>query len=125
MREEHFFELTKRARVDYTGDFSISNALQIYPTNAQEAEHNSRVLDSYRSRGTGMYEIVAQDQLIDATRDPTKVKLEETTPTDINKTGGLPQELQIFEGAKIMARSNINVRKGLVNGSIGGITNIE
>ncbi|KAA0189382.1 hypothetical protein HAZT_HAZT004833 [Hyalella azteca] len=44
---------------------------------------------------------------------------------DINKTGALPKSLQIFVGAKVMLRSNINVERGLVNGSIGNITEIH
>ncbi|GBO20596.1 hypothetical protein AVEN_60483-1 [Araneus ventricosus] len=46
-------------------------------------------------------------------------------PTDINKTGGLPAELEIFVGAEVMLRSNIDVKKGLVNGAIGFITEIH
>ncbi|GBN09191.1 hypothetical protein AVEN_184277-1 [Araneus ventricosus] len=46
-------------------------------------------------------------------------------PTDINKTGGLPAELEIFVGAKVMLRSNIDVKKGLVNGAIRFITKIH
>lgn len=40
---------------------------------------------------------------------------------EINETG-LPNELEIFERAKIMLESNnIYVSKGLVNGAIGGV----
>lgn len=45
-------------------------------------------------------------------------------PTNINKTGGLPSVLEIFVGAKVMLRSNIDVTKGLVNDAIGHITEI-
>ncbi|XP_059159270.1 uncharacterized protein LOC131943269 [Physella acuta] len=43
---------------------------------------------------------------------------------DINKTCGLPRRFEIFVGAKVMLRSNIDVSKGLVNGAIGYITDI-
>ncbi|GFU67457.1 ATP-dependent DNA helicase [Trichonephila clavipes] len=46
-------------------------------------------------------------------------------PTDINKTGGLPAELEIFVGAKVMLRSNVDMKKGLVNDAIGFITEIH
>ena len=36
----------------------------------------------------------------------------------------MPKELEIFVGAKIMLRSNIDFNKGLVNGAIGFITEI-
>ncbi|GIY91587.1 DBB domain-containing protein [Caerostris extrusa] len=39
-------------------------------------------------------------------------------PTHINKTDGLPVELEIFARVKVMLRSNIDVKKGLVNGAI-------
>lgn len=43
---------------------------------------------------------------------------------DINKTGGLQKELEIFNGARVMLRSNINIEQGLVNGTMGTITEI-
>lgn len=43
---------------------------------------------------------------------------------DPDKTGGLVKKLQIFVGARVMLRSNINLEKGLVNGSMGVITEI-
>ncbi|XP_030760062.1 ATP-dependent DNA helicase PIF1-like [Sitophilus oryzae] len=49
---------------------------------------------------------------------------EDGQAADINKTGGLPSVLEIFVGAKVMLRSNIDVTKGLVNGAIGHITEI-
>ncbi|GFY69346.1 transformer-2 protein homolog alpha [Trichonephila inaurata madagascariensis] len=44
-------------------------------------------------------------------------------PTDINKTGGLPAELQIFVRAKVMTITD--VKKGLVNGAIGFMIEIH
>ncbi|GBN45020.1 hypothetical protein AVEN_56216-1 [Araneus ventricosus] len=43
---------------------------------------------------------------------------------DINKTEGLQNKLEIFNGAKVMLRSNINIEQGLVNGAMGTITEI-
>ncbi|GFR31300.1 ATP-dependent DNA helicase [Trichonephila clavata] len=43
---------------------------------------------------------------------------------DINKTGGLQKELEIFNGARVMLRSNINIEQGFVNGAMGIITEI-
>ncbi|CAH0402838.1 unnamed protein product [Chilo suppressalis] len=68
--------------------------------------------------------IKAQDQLVNATRNLGNTSLESIIPSDINKTGGIPSKLRIFKVAKIMLRSNIDVEKGLVNGSIGFISDI-
>lgn len=43
-------------------------------------------------------------------------------PTDINKTGALPKELEIFEREKIILKSSIDVPKGLVTDIIGFLT---
>lgn len=41
-----------------------------------------------------MLKIRAQDQLIDATRNADDDDLETITPTNVEKTGGFPQELR-------------------------------
>ncbi|KAG8338474.1 hypothetical protein J6590_000143 [Homalodisca vitripennis] len=90
----------------------------------QVARHNEKVLQSFESKGTAIYTIKAQDQLIYATRNLGNKDLDSVIPNDINKTGGLPSVLKIFVGAKVMLRSNIDVSKGLVNGNMGFITEI-
>ncbi|KAF8790651.1 hypothetical protein HNY73_005639 [Argiope bruennichi] len=76
---------------------------------------------------TAISRIKAQDQLVDAarTRNIEALDMSKIIPTDMNKTGGLPAELEIFVGAKVMLRSNIDVKKSLVNGAIGFITEIH
>ncbi|KAG5883082.1 hypothetical protein JTB14_031193 [Gonioctena quinquepunctata] len=71
-----------------------------------------------------MYDIKAQDKIIDATRNLGNNSLESIIPKGINKTGGHPSELKIFEGAKIMLRANTDVVKGFVNGTIAFISEI-
>ncbi|GFX40295.1 ATP-dependent DNA helicase [Trichonephila clavipes] len=44
---------------------------------------------------------------------------------DINKTGRLQKQLEIFNGAKVMLRSNINIEQGLVNDAMSIITEID
>lgn len=54
--------------------------------------------------------IKVQDKLVDATWNINKTpNLKDILPTDINKTGGLTQELENYVDAKAMLRSNINV----------------
>ncbi|XP_059150287.1 uncharacterized protein LOC131937110 [Physella acuta] len=125
MSAEHFATLTdKLIENKPTGDFGIDKALRIYPTNEQVNTHNEIVLQYFRSINTDIIRIKAQDQLIDATRNTDNVDIHTLFPTDINKTGGLPRTIEIFVGAKVMLRSNIDVSKGLVNGAIGYITDI-
>lgn len=52
------------------------------------------------------------------------IPLESILSTDINKTGGLPDSLELFVGAKVTLRSNIDITKGLVNGAIGYVNEI-
>ncbi|GFR28760.1 ATP-dependent DNA helicase [Trichonephila clavata] len=65
-----------------------------------------------------------QDSLVDGTRKNDNIDLNNIVPSDINKTGGLPKKLEIFVGAKVMLRYNVDVSKDLVNGAIGHITEI-
>lgn len=45
-------------------------------------------------------------------------------PSDINKTGGLPEQLTLFVGEKVMLRYNVATEKGLVNGAMVEIIDI-
>ncbi|GIY76451.1 ATP-dependent DNA helicase [Caerostris darwini] len=111
----HFEILLGKVSTDTSNAFSIEKALRIYPTNDQVARHNEKILRSFEDKGTVIYTIKAQDQLIDAKRNLGNKDL----PNDINKTGGLPKVLKIFVEAKVMLRPNIDVSKGLVNDNMG------
>jgi PIF1-like helicase len=124
LQPQHLAVLMDKVGKEPTGEFSIERALRILPTNVQVDEHNQAVLQHFRDKNTEMFKIKAQDTLVDATRNTANLDLERVTPTDINTTAGLPKELEIFVGAKVMLRSNIDVAKGLVNGLIGHITEI-
>ena len=124
MHSEHLQTLLDKVGNDRSGEFSLERALRIYPVNEQVAEHNESVLQHFRDLGTEMFVINAYDQLIDSSANDRNVNLDRIIPDDINKTGGLPKVLEIFVGAKVMLRSNINVERGLVNGAIGHITEI-
>jgi len=105
-----------------SGEFDIGKALRIYPTNKQVADHNNLVLEKFKKEGQRMFTIKAQDNITNG--DYTKEQIKAKISDDINKTAGLPASLTIFVGAKVMLRSNIDVTKKLVNGSIGYITEI-
>ncbi|KAJ8874326.1 hypothetical protein PR048_025172 [Dryococelus australis] len=102
---------------------------------AVEAEQNmsddqfqtaQRAMNIGQKRGKGNNDVQnkAQDKLTDATRNAKNIDIDTIIPTDINKTGGMPQKLEFFVGAKVMLRSNIDVGKRLVIGAIGHITEI-
>ncbi|KAJ8886438.1 hypothetical protein PR048_012649 [Dryococelus australis] len=70
-----------------------------------------------------MFKIKAQDMLINATRNAKNIDVDTIIPSDINKTGGMPQKPEIFVETKVMLQFSINVGKGL-NGALGHITEI-
>ncbi|XP_008188323.1 uncharacterized protein LOC103310780 [Acyrthosiphon pisum] len=73
-----------------------------------------------------MWKIKAQDKLVDLTKKlDNDNTIDSIIPKDNDKTGGLPKEIEIFVGAKVMLRTNLNVYQGLVNGAIGNITEIN
>ena len=124
LKSEHLNILMQKVSNDTTGEFSIENALRIFPTNQQVNDYNEAVLKYFEQKNVQMFNIKAQDQIIDSNRNMDNITLDNIIPLDINKTGGLPKELRIFVGAKVMLRSNIDTDKGLVNGAIGLIKEI-
>lgn len=113
LTSKHLEILLGKVSRDTTEKFSIERALRIYPTDDPVARHNEKVLQSFEDKGTAIYTIKAQDQLIDATRNLHNKDLNSIIPNDINKTGGLPNVLKIFVGAIVMLRSNIDVFKSI------------
>lgn len=69
LTSKHFEILLGKVSRDTTEKFSIERALRIYPTDDRVARHNEKVLQSFEDKGTAIYTIKAQDQLIDATRN--------------------------------------------------------
>ncbi|XP_008184877.1 ATP-dependent DNA helicase PIF1-like [Acyrthosiphon pisum] len=120
----HMFVLMSRVSTETDGEFSIEKAMRIYPTNKQVEAHSNKVLQYFREKNVEMFTIRALDSLVDATR-PLKNSIDTVISDDINKTGGLPRELVIFVSTKVMLRSNIDVQKGLVNGTIGFVTELK
>ena len=64
----HIASLMDKVNTNMDGEFTIERALRIYPTNLQANDHNRKVLEHFRSKGTEIFKIRAQDQLLDATR---------------------------------------------------------
>lgn len=68
--------------------------------------------------------IKAKDQLVDARWNLGNTLLDNIVPTDINKIESFEILLELFEGAKVMLRYNIDITKRLVNGEIGFVIEI-
>ena len=106
------------------GIFQIEKALRILPTVKQVDNFNESVLNFYEEMDVQITHIKSYDRLIDATKNKNNTDMAVIIPSDINKTGGLPKELSIFVGARVMLRYNVDTVKGLVNGAIGAIVEI-
>lgn len=106
-----------------SGKFHLS-MLRIFPTNDLVHDLNQALLQCFKQKGTLIFNIRAQDCLVNATQNTDHISMENKISANINKTGGLPKELSIFVGDKAMLRSNPDVLKGLVNGAIGSVTKI-
>lgn len=87
------------------------------------AEHNELVMNNIKN--VQKFDITAQDRLAEHDRKQLNVPLERIIPADINKTAGVPKQLTLYIGLRVMLRYNVDVSKGLVNGSIGTIEEIE
>lgn len=124
LKAPHFALLMSKVLTEASGDFDLDKAIRIYPTRALVDAHNTAVIEQYRAQGVRIFRIRAQDVLVDATRNNENVNMDNIVSGDINKTGGLQKELEIFNGARVMLRSNINIEQGLVNGAMGTITEI-
>ncbi|GFU61522.1 ATP-dependent DNA helicase PIF1 [Nephila pilipes] len=125
MEAKHFdILISKKLNVaDLEGYFALLKAIRIYPTNKMVDELNHLVVTHYRNQGAQIFKIKAQDELLD--RDPrNNTNMDKLVPKDINKTGSIPHELEIFVGARVMLRYNVLVEGGLVNGVMGVITQI-
>ncbi|KAF8771575.1 ATP-dependent DNA helicase PIF1 like protein [Argiope bruennichi] len=129
MKQRHMRVLLNKVcnNDDRNGEFSIEKALRMCPTYDHVTKYNDSVLQHFPRKEIGISRIKTQDQLVDATRTLNIETLDTSKiiPTDINKTVCLPAELEIFVGVQMMLRSNIDVKKGLVNGAIGFMTKIH
>jgi hypothetical protein len=95
-------------------EYCVGNALRIDPTNKLVEAHSLVALKHHKNQNIRMWKIVAQYDIIQTSKNLDNVDRDTLIPTDVNKTGGLPKELTIFVGAKVMLRYNVDTEKGLV-----------
>jgi hypothetical protein len=91
------------------------HALHLFPTNKGVENHNADMIKSVPDA----MKIKARDSVMDETgsfkiTSVKKVKFDE----------GLPHELEVGVGAKVMLTRNQNVQDGIVNGMLGHVTGL-
>jgi len=102
----------------------IANAsLHIYPLCAQVDEYNHRKMEELRANGSTIFNFNCIDKIADPERYGS-IAPASYIPTNDRKCGGIPRQLQIAVGCRIMLRRNISVEGGLVNGSMGTVRRI-
>jgi ATP-dependent DNA helicase PIF1 len=110
------------------GMFADEVATRIVPTKKQVEAHNAKVLKKFAKEfKEKIVSIVAVDNLIAESTSKIKGKLPDVKsvcPSNIDKTAGVPEEIKLCKGARVMLKVNISVREKLVNGSLGRVTNI-
>lgn len=101
---------------------TIRHLLHIFPTNKQVIEHNKYLQSLLNSRvHTFMSDHVFSNYDVHPGLDVPP----ELIPNDDRHAGGLPQELQVSVGTRVMLLRNLVTNEGLVNGAMGIVTHIE
>jgi ATP-dependent exoDNAse (exonuclease V) alpha subunit len=122
MTLQHYRLLQRKMRESrQQGDFAAGQAVRIVPTVALANQHNQQVINEMAN--VTKYQVDANNE-VPATTDLHR-DLVFLLPADENKTGGIPNQLIIFVGMKVMLKRNIDISRKLCNGSIGHITAIE
>lgn len=110
-------------RIPLTGPFDDGEAVRIYPTIKQVEAYNTTITAELKKH-TKVYTINAVDISLEA-KTYGQHPRNEYIPNDPNKTGGIPNMLEIGIGSRVMLRRNMNINHGLVNGAMGVIRKIE
>lgn len=100
----------------------ISSLLHLFPTLKEVQEHNNKmqVLLSRKCIEVKAKHYYSQDDI--EKKGPIS---DDDIPVDDRNAGGLPCQLQISTGTRVMLIKNIYTSKGLVNGALGYVESIE
>ena len=119
-------------------DPEVRDAVHLFATNVQVDNYNQRrltraleqakaaaVLKDLDPESPSVHLLVkADDDFVKdsaVSKDSFKGNFESLVPKGRDCTGGLPAELHLVRGLRVMLRKNVDVRDGLVNGSCGTV----
>lgn len=121
--------LNKKAhKRDLVGRFADDKTTYIFPTRKLVADHNEAVLKKISKEKKVEIHVFKATDTVSKNDLPAGQKLppiETLIPTEVNDCGGIENEIQLCESARVILRRNINVEQGLVNGSFGTVRKIE
>lgn len=74
------------------------------------------MLNYYLAKITRIFKTKSQDQVIVAMRNLENTPLDNILPTVTNRTDGFPDFRKLFEGGRVILKSNVDINNGLLNG---------
>ena len=96
--------------------------LHIFPTLEKVHEHNIKMQSRIPHE---QYCFTATHRFSDHDIKPDDIVTDDMIPEDDRDAGGLPLNVWLSVGTKVMLLRNINVQYGLVNGAIGTVSHID
>ena len=91
----------------------------MYITNDLKDIENASGMKRLQDDGKTVFLVRAKDSKTDAYTGGLRITIPENTPLD--QTGGLPINLRICVGARVMLTNNVDISDKLVNGSTGTV----
>lgn len=102
----------------------FDDAIHIYPRKYLVFDYNEKMKEKLKQSGSRTYKINSLDLYSDGPKIGKNVDSKDLY-SDEEQCGGMPKNLELALGSRIMLRRNLNFSNGLVNGSIGTITGFE
>ena len=100
------------------------NEILIVYTNRECMEHNQRCTQ-YLNQQQRIIKVRAIDNFSEDFFNSTNRDISQFMSKDVNRTAGLPFEVEIGKGSRVMIRVNIDTAKKLVNGVVGTVKRID
>lgn len=113
---------TLRARLILPDSMEDPQILHIFPKLEQVRNYNSKMQSKLSCQS---YCFAATHRFSDHDIKPEEIVTDDFIPEDDRDAGGLPLNINLSLGTKVMLLRNINVLYGLVNGAIGTVSHIN